>query len=68
MWNSHKSKIIYKDLRTITYNIFIVELWYYHRTVIVEIKYKKRAFFKTLSLKKATTWRLKKYSKNNKLL
>ena len=38
---------------------FTLELWYKHRTLIVEITHKTWTSFKTLASKKATTWRLK---------
>ena len=46
---------------------FILELWYYHHIVIVEITHKIRTSFKTLASKKAATWRLKKSQSNDKL-
>ena len=39
---------------------FILELWYLHHIVIVELTHKLRTSFKTLASKKAATWRLKK--------
>ena len=38
---------------------FTLELWYKHRTLIVEITHKTWTSIKTLGSKKATTWRLK---------
>ena len=46
---------------------FILELWYQHHVVIVEITHKIRASFKTLASKKVASWRLKKYHSNDEL-
>ena len=48
-----------KKLRKLS---FILELWYWHHIVIMEITHKIRTSFKTLASKKPATWRLKKFS------
>ena len=37
MRSSHQSKVGYEDLISTIFNSFIVELWYQHYNVIVEI-------------------------------
>ena len=46
---------------------FILEIWYKHHVVNVEITHKIRTFFKTLASKNAAKSRLKKSQSNDKL-
>ena len=46
---------------------FILEIWYEHHVVNVEITHKIRTSFKTLALKEVAKWRLKKSESNDKL-
>ena len=62
---SIKGKLVTKTKKHIR---FILKLWYEHRTVIVEIMQKIQTSFKTLTSRKATSWRLKKSQSNDKLL
>ena len=45
-----------------------MELWYWHRTFIVDITHNIWTSFKTLASKKATGWHLKRSQSNDKLL
>ena len=68
MKESQKKNFSFENFRNILCNSFILELWYQHRTAIVEITYKIWTFFKTLATKKATSWQLKKPKSKDKLL
>ena len=46
---------------------FILEIWYKHHVVNVEITHKIRTFFKTLASKNAAKSHLKKSQSNDKL-
>ena len=59
---SIKGKLVTKTKKHIR---FILKLWFEYRTVIVEII---QTSFKTLTSRKATSWRLKKSQSNDKLL
>ena len=59
-------KSVIRNLRSII--SFILELWYRHRTFIVETMHKLRTSFKRLASRKATTWWLKQSQNNDKLL
>ena len=49
------------ELRNVMiYERFILELWYYHGTVILDIKDKIWASFKSAVSNKTRTWRLKR--------
>ena len=48
------------------YNSFILELWYQHHTITVEITHKIWTSFKTLGSNKTITWRLKKSQSRDK--
>ena len=54
-----KVKLVTK-IKKLRKSSFILELWYYHHIVIVEITHKMQTSFKTLASKKAATWHLKK--------
>ena len=66
MRSSHQSKVGYKDLISTIFNSFVVELWYQHYNVIMEIMHNIRTSSETFFSKKAT-WRLKKLRNNKKL-
>ena len=46
---------------------FILETWYEHHLVNVEITHKIRTSFKTLALKEVAKWRLKNSQSSDKL-